>query len=501
MADDEWLFDYLMQVFKSERWEYNVLQFIDENCHLFNNDETHDFALTEAHQQFRNLIDGLLTQHLAEIGVSEEAFVQACEQGRNNSASRQVFEQIMAVDDFLTFKKLMVKRNMELEFEVVKAMAAEGHSVQETAPQNEADEAKQLEAALAASKKNEQQPMVAEDPKAKLTEQREEQHAAEFDAAVRANLAATDLYQQQLALEQAELEQALTISLQLEEERLRAIRAAADSQVDAAAEEPCSGGGGGGGADAPPGGLAKGVPAAESKVFAEAEALAPTADVAADAKPSPARHQPGPSRKDVPFDAGSSSPAPSERATPAACSAQALADRGSSFGVKRTGAGFSSAAAGGPLSKRVAEPKQASAAQSPMGRVPRSLNSLAALPPIQPGRAGISLATTNQAAIPSMQRQLETQRDVVLSSFKQTEKVAPLRALSTSTSPSVSAADMEARIAARAAHMRRQRELIIAKKKAERAAKLQKAEMQKDGPVGKFCRTLIPRFFVVVVRP
>ena len=31
----------------------------------------------------------------------------------------QVYEQITAMDDFLTFKKLMVKRNMELELEAI----------------------------------------------------------------------------------------------------------------------------------------------------------------------------------------------------------------------------------------------------------------------------------------------------------------------------------------------------------------------------------------------
>ena len=495
---DEWLFDYLVEVFRSDRWEYNVLQFIDENCHLFNNDETNDFALTEAHQQFRNLIDGLLTQHLAEIGVSEEAFVQACEHGRNNSASRQVFEQIMAVDDFLTFKKLMVKRNMELEFEVVKAMAAQGDPVRETAPQNKADEAKQLEAALEASRKN-GQPMIPEDPKTKLNTQREEQHAAEFDAAVRANIAATDLYHQQLALEQAELEQALTISLQLEEERLRSIQAAADLEVEDVAEEPCPGGGPGGGPGENPGGgpgggaeadisgnLAKCVPSAEAKESDNAESLAPV-EITGDAKLSHAQGQPGSARKSVPFDGGSPSPAPIEHATSAACATHASPDRTSSFGVKHTGAGFSSVSTHGPRLKRVAEPKQEASAQNPIGRSSRSHNSLA-LPPIQPGRAGISLMTTNQAAIPSMQRQLETQRNVVLSSFKQTEKIAPLRALSSTISPSLSAADMEVRIAARAAHMRRQRELIIAKKKAERKAKLKKSEMQKDRPVDRHFR-------------
>ncbi len=47
----------------------------------------------------------------------------ALDSGRNRrEVNRTVFDQIMAVDDFLTFKKLMVKRNMELELEAVEAL-------------------------------------------------------------------------------------------------------------------------------------------------------------------------------------------------------------------------------------------------------------------------------------------------------------------------------------------------------------------------------------------
>ena len=49
-------------------------------------------------------------------------FYEACEQGRHSrEINRNVFEKIIALDDFLTFKKIMVKRNMERELETIRS--------------------------------------------------------------------------------------------------------------------------------------------------------------------------------------------------------------------------------------------------------------------------------------------------------------------------------------------------------------------------------------------
>jgi hypothetical protein len=45
-----------------------------------------------------------------------------CSIGLKNKNHRKIFEQILIVDNFLVFKKLMVKRNKELEIEALKEM-------------------------------------------------------------------------------------------------------------------------------------------------------------------------------------------------------------------------------------------------------------------------------------------------------------------------------------------------------------------------------------------
>lgn len=51
---------------------------------------------------------------MSELGVSDEQFVEACRRAAENPVHKKIVDQIMAVDNFLAFKRLMVKRNTEL---------------------------------------------------------------------------------------------------------------------------------------------------------------------------------------------------------------------------------------------------------------------------------------------------------------------------------------------------------------------------------------------------
>ncbi len=51
---------------------------------------------------------------MSELGISDEQFVAACQKAEANPIHKKIVDQIMAVDSFLAFKRLMVKRNNEL---------------------------------------------------------------------------------------------------------------------------------------------------------------------------------------------------------------------------------------------------------------------------------------------------------------------------------------------------------------------------------------------------
>ncbi|KAG2827945.1 hypothetical protein JG687_00004359 [Phytophthora cactorum] len=141
MADDaleftaeesDWVFDYVLNLFRSPAWELPVMCFIDDNCASFDTSEENKFIYTELHAQFREVVENVLGSHLAEMGLAATDFAAICEKQReaaggsvSDGVSADVVNQILAMDDFMSFKKLMVKRNLELELEAIKELREE----------------------------------------------------------------------------------------------------------------------------------------------------------------------------------------------------------------------------------------------------------------------------------------------------------------------------------------------------------------------------------------
>ena len=65
-------------------------------------------------QDFKKTVEDLLQELMTELGISDEQFVAACQKAEANPIHKKIVDQIMAVDSFLAFKRLMVKRNNEL---------------------------------------------------------------------------------------------------------------------------------------------------------------------------------------------------------------------------------------------------------------------------------------------------------------------------------------------------------------------------------------------------
>lgn len=66
----------------------------------------------------------MLTNMLHDIGITEEIFAEACIKASSNPTHKMLLSEIMAVDNFLAFKKLMVKRNKDLTEEAYQLMNA-----------------------------------------------------------------------------------------------------------------------------------------------------------------------------------------------------------------------------------------------------------------------------------------------------------------------------------------------------------------------------------------
>ena len=121
-AQLDWMYDYIVQFLKSPGWRTPIMIFIDENCGLFDNEEENKLEYSEIHTKFKDMIDVLFENLVGELNVHIEEFAKALELGRKTPVHRRIFEQVSACDNFLSFKKLMCKRNREIEEEALRLM-------------------------------------------------------------------------------------------------------------------------------------------------------------------------------------------------------------------------------------------------------------------------------------------------------------------------------------------------------------------------------------------
>lgn len=135
----------------SPSWNEPLTAFITSHCTMFDNfEEENKHEYITVHNEFKNLVDNLLAAHLLEVEISPEDFEkQLLESGLiEDPRLQQVVGQLMAAEDFMTFKTMMVERhvNMAQQAEANYSMLS-----QDTAMAEAAAIAASMEAAQAAA--------------------------------------------------------------------------------------------------------------------------------------------------------------------------------------------------------------------------------------------------------------------------------------------------------------------------------------------------------------
>ncbi|KAG2388788.1 hypothetical protein C9374_000227 [Naegleria lovaniensis] len=196
----------LIAFLQSPFWINPIQSFIDENCLFFDGEEENCLELTQVHERFRELIENLLEFLLGEMHVSHEEFVKVLMAETNDATLGQALEHIMAMDDYLSFRKIMERRNLQLECEALDTLKKKVN------PTEEDDE--ELRKVLELSKREHEELMNQK----KTVAEKEE-----YDLVIGASLSEheRELAERQRQLEQAELEMAIAISLSLQEEQKR----------------------------------------------------------------------------------------------------------------------------------------------------------------------------------------------------------------------------------------------------------------------------------------
>eukprot|EP00929_Paragymnodinium_shiwhaense_P029825 TRINITY_DN17020_c0_g1_i1.p1 TRINITY_DN17020_c0_g1~~TRINITY_DN17020_c0_g1_i1.p1 ORF type:complete len:595 (+),score=194.08 TRINITY_DN17020_c0_g1_i1:92-1876(+) len=216
MEQMEWLSDYIVSVLKSPTWVLPLADFVDERCHTFDDSEENKLEYTACHNEYKHLVGDLFACHLLEVSVTPEQFAAFCQRGLSEHAElhRALVEQLLSVDDFLTFKAMMAKHNADLDRQAVYTLDYDDEEEAATSP-----------GAAIASDLVAQSLATAHGQAAGEAQGEDDWHLYEDQLlkAIEASKqeADDDARLADLRCEEAELQQVIALSLQLEEERLR----------------------------------------------------------------------------------------------------------------------------------------------------------------------------------------------------------------------------------------------------------------------------------------
>ncbi|XP_075452344.1 cilia- and flagella-associated protein 36 isoform X2 [Ascaphus truei] len=122
MAEDaEWVLETVLGFLGGPIWSIPVLDFMEQRCSVFDDDDENKLSYTEIHDEYKELVEKLLEGHLREVGISEEQLQEACTAPLARSpALKNILQPVLAVDDFKMFKAMMVQKNIELQLQAIK---------------------------------------------------------------------------------------------------------------------------------------------------------------------------------------------------------------------------------------------------------------------------------------------------------------------------------------------------------------------------------------------
>ncbi|XP_075720617.1 cilia- and flagella-associated protein 36 isoform X3 [Rhinoderma darwinii] len=121
MADDvEWVLESVLAYLSCPAWTAPVCGFIEHKCSVFDDEEENKLSYTDIHNEYKELVEKLIQEHLTEMGISEEQFQQACLSSIAHSPDiKNMLQSVVAVEDFVVFKEMMLQKNIELQIQAI----------------------------------------------------------------------------------------------------------------------------------------------------------------------------------------------------------------------------------------------------------------------------------------------------------------------------------------------------------------------------------------------
>ncbi|XP_048486377.1 cilia- and flagella-associated protein 36 [Plutella xylostella] len=124
-----WVFDSLVGFLHGPVWNDPLQSFIEEKSLPFepadNGEVQHRPEYKKIHEEYKDLVDVMLSTFMEDIGITSEQFESACRMSARDLAGlpahfhRRLFDQIWAANDYDIFVKMMTHKNVELQLQAL----------------------------------------------------------------------------------------------------------------------------------------------------------------------------------------------------------------------------------------------------------------------------------------------------------------------------------------------------------------------------------------------
>ncbi|XP_007465724.1 PREDICTED: coiled-coil domain-containing protein 104 isoform X2 [Lipotes vexillifer] len=117
----EWVVESIAGFLRGPDWSIPILDFVEQKCEVFDDEEESKLTYTEIHQEYKELVERLLESYLKEIGINEDQFQEACTSPlAKTHTSQAILQPVLAAEDFTIFKAMMVQKNIEMQLQAIR---------------------------------------------------------------------------------------------------------------------------------------------------------------------------------------------------------------------------------------------------------------------------------------------------------------------------------------------------------------------------------------------
>ncbi|ODN02356.1 Cilia- and flagella-associated protein 36 [Orchesella cincta] len=134
---DNWVFDSLVNFLHGSIWKVPVVGFIEEKSVVFDPDsynnmtEEKEEEFRKIHEEYKGVVDFMLSSFMEDLQVTPEQVEEACRVREHQSKSlpeshitKVALEQLWAAEDFTSFRRLMTRKNIDLQLQSLELLVA-----------------------------------------------------------------------------------------------------------------------------------------------------------------------------------------------------------------------------------------------------------------------------------------------------------------------------------------------------------------------------------------